>query len=88
MLFKWCNKKIQLSAKQSNNKLVIVIEDDGSGINTADRDRILQRGHRADQNISGHGLGMAIVSDILLMYQGSMEITDSPLGGAKITVSL
>ena len=85
---KWCNNKITLSAEESNNRLVIVIEDDGSGINETDRERILQRGQRADQDISGHGLGMAIVSDILLMYQGSMEITDSQLGGAKITVAL
>ena len=85
---KWCNNKIKLSAEEYNNKLVIVIEDDGSGINQTDRERILQRGQRADQDISGHGLGMAIVSDILLMYQGSMEITDSQLGGAKITVTL
>ena len=86
--FKWCDKKIHLTANENNAKLEFIIEDDGAGIDEADRERILLRGQRADQNISGHGLGMSMVSDILLLYQGSMEISDSPLGGAKISINL
>ena len=85
--FKWCNKKVSVSAKVLSNKTQLVIEDDGAGINKEQRDIIMLRGQRADQNTPGHGLGLAMVNDMLLLYKGSMEITESSLGGAKIIIT-
>ncbi|MDL1867267.1 two-component sensor histidine kinase, partial [Betaproteobacteria bacterium PRO4] len=33
---------------------------------------ILERGARADQSISGHGIGLAIVRDIMQVYEGEL----------------
>ena len=86
--FKWCNKKVSVSAEVLSNKTQLIIEDDGTGINKEQRDLILLRGQRADQNTPGHGLGLAMVSEMLLLYKGSMEITESSLGGAKIIITI
>ena len=86
--YKWSNHQIRLSADFLNNKTRLIIEDDGPGIEQQQRDRILLRGQRADENTPGHGLGMAMVNDMLLLYDGRMEISDSKLGGAKITITL
>ena len=86
--YKWCNSEIHFSASKSGSHMQLIIEDDGPGINQSERERILLRGQRVDQNTPGHGLGMAIVSDMLLLYQGAIEITESPLGGAKIIIEL
>lgn len=86
--FKWCNKKISTSAEQVNEQIQIVIEDDGPGIDEHEKERILLRGQRADQNTPGHGLGLAMVNDILLLYKGTMEIKVSSLGGAKIIIKI
>jgi two-component system sensor histidine kinase PhoQ len=86
--YKWCNKKVTVSAKVTGNKVQLTIEDDGSGINEEARKRILLRGQRADQNTPGQGLGLAIVTDILVLYKGNMEISKSATGGAKITIEL
>lgn len=86
--FKWCRRNICFTASKANKHIQLIIEDDGSGIDKAERERILLRGQRADQGTPGHGLGMAMVSDILLLYEGSMKITESPLGGAKIVIQL
>ena len=86
--YKWCNKSIQFSASRHKQNIELVIEDDGQGIKKEQRERIMLRGQRADQNTPGHGLGMAMINDMLLLYKGSMEITDSPLGGAKITIKI
>lgn len=86
--FKWCNKKVSVSAEVLSNKTQLIIEDDGSGINKEQRDLILLRGQRADQNTPGHGLGLAMVSEMLLLYKGTMEITESSLGGAKIIITI
>ena len=86
--YKWCNKTIHFSASSLNQNIELIIEDDGPGIEEEQRERILLRGQRADQNTPGHGLGMAMINDMLLLYKGSMEITDSSLGGAQITIRL
>ena len=86
--FKWCNKKVSVTAQQINDQALIIIEDDGPGINESEKKRILLRGQRADQNTPGHGLGLAMVNDILLLYKGELKITDSKLGGAKIVIKL
>lgn len=86
--FKWCDGKVNISAMNLSGKTQITIEDDGIGINKEQRDIILLRGKRADQNTPGYGLGLAMVSDMLFLYEGSMQISESILGGAKIIVTL
>jgi len=86
--FKWCHTKVDISAKQINEEIQITIEDDGPGINKNEQERILLRGQRADQDTPGHGLGLAMVNNILLLYKGKMEISESSLGGAKIIITL
>ncbi|MGD8525285.1 MAG: ATP-binding protein [Thioalkalispiraceae bacterium] len=86
--FKWCEHKVYFTARDDKDVIRLVIEDDGPGIAEAERKRILQRGQRADQGTPGHGLGMAMVSDMLLLYQAQLQISDSPLGGTRITILL
>lgn len=86
--YKWCGNTIHFSVIKHNRKIEIIIEDDGPGIEKDQRKRILLRGQRADQNTPGHGLGMAMIHDMLLLYKGSMRITESNLGGAKIVIEI
>jgi two-component system sensor histidine kinase PhoQ len=85
---KAAHEKIQLEIKLSSNNLTMVIEDDGRGIAPALRDDILQRGTRADTYQHGHGIGLAIVRDLVKSYQGTMLIASSEqLKGAKFTLN-
>jgi two-component system sensor histidine kinase PhoQ len=43
---------------------------------------------RGDERVEGHGLGLAIVLEIVSAYNGEINIEDSDLGGARISVSL
>jgi len=86
---KAANKKIQLDINTSTktNSIVIIIQDDGAGIAPAMRKEILQRGTRADTYQHGHGIGLAIVRDLVNSYQGSLLIESSErLKGAKFTL--
>jgi len=86
--FKWTKNRIDISAERKKNKLHIVIMDDGPGISQDQITTLLQRGKRADQNVSGHGIGLSIVSNIIDAYQGELFIEPGPLGGAKFTIIL
>tara|TARA_B110000438_G_C15819936_1_gene653899 strand:+ start:581 stop:1918 length:1338 start_codon:yes stop_codon:yes gene_type:complete len=85
---KAANKEIRLDISQHQDSMTIIIEDDGKGIEPALRESILQRGTRADTYQHGHGIGLAIVRDLVKSYQGTMLIESSEhLKGAKFTLN-
>ena len=43
---------------------------------------------RADESVSGQGIGLAVAREIAASYSGSLEIGDSPLGGARVSILL
>lgn len=81
---KWTRTQVRISALQQGGETVLLVEDDGPGISPDDRSRILRRGERADESAPGHGLGLAIVLDIVELAGGRLEIGDSELGGASM----
>lgn len=82
--FKWCKGQIRLVAEVDAEQVVLVIEDDGAGIDPNQIEQILQRGVRADEAVPGHGIGLAVVRDIVEAYQGQLRIERSSLGGAAM----
>ena len=64
------------------------VEDDGPGIAESEREVLLKRGVRGDERVEGHGLGLAIVLEIVSAYNGEIVIKQSNLGGACISVLL
>jgi two-component system sensor histidine kinase PhoQ len=67
--------------------LEIVVEDDGAGIPEDQVERMLQRGVRGDERVHGHGIGLAIVEDLIKAYRGELKVSRSEsLGGAKFSL--
>jgi two-component system, OmpR family, sensor histidine kinase PhoQ len=92
--FKWCRSRVVLTVSPLAHSegrrpgLVLVVDDDGPGVQEADRARVLERGVRADESTPGHGIGLAVVDDIARLHGGSVVIGRSPLGGARVEVRL
>ncbi|MEQ9641507.1 MAG: HAMP domain-containing sensor histidine kinase [Alphaproteobacteria bacterium] len=68
--------------------LIIEVEDDGPGLAPDEREKALAWGERLDDAPPGSGFGLAIVQDIVALYGGRLELSESALGGLKATVSL
>jgi two-component system sensor histidine kinase PhoQ len=79
-------KQVRVSVLINQNILLIHIEDDGPGIPLDKRERLLERGTRLDSYKEGQGIGMAVVADLVSAYQGQLEIKQSDLGGAKLSL--
>jgi two-component system sensor histidine kinase PhoQ len=92
--FKWCRSRVALhaaplaAAGQRRAGLSLVVEDDGPGIDEAQRERVLERGVRADERTPGHGIGLAVVHDIVRLHGGDLAISRSELGGARVELRL
>ena len=85
---KWASHRVEINAAIEQDRLVIRVDDDGKGIAAAQREAVLRRGVRADQQTPGSGLGLAIVDDLARMYGGQVVLEDSPLGGLRAVLSL
>jgi two-component system sensor histidine kinase PhoQ len=93
--FKWANKRVSLSAEALTPRrarrpgLRLVVADDGPGVPEDEVDVLGHRGVRGDERVQGHGIGLAIVHDLLAAYRGRLTISRSEaLGGACFTVTL
>jgi two-component system sensor histidine kinase PhoQ len=86
--YKAAKSTIILTISQQGDALIMCIEDDGIGIKKQQITQILERGVRADTYDAGHGVGLAIVRDLVASYQGEIHIGNSAaLGGAQFTLS-
>ncbi len=90
--FKYARRRVRIVAGLDERAawrrpgIRLVFEDDGPGIPAADRQRVLERGVRADESTAGQGIGLAAAREVAAAYGGSVSITDSPLGGAAVHV--
>ena len=83
---KWSKGRVTLSLHDESG-LHIDIEDDGPSMTAESQAMVLGRGVRLDEAKEGHGLGLAIVQDIVDAYDGRLEFSQSdPLGGLKVSV--
>jgi len=86
--WKWASTTIKVSVRKTNH-ITIIIEDDGSGVNTESLNELTKRGVRLDESVSGYGFGLAISSDIIRDYEGSILFSRSEiLGGFKTEIQL
>jgi len=83
---------VTVSSRAAGERLRIEVDDDGPGIAPAERERVFDRFHRSDvaraRAAGGAGLGLAIARSIVAAHGGSIEATESPLGGARIGFEL
>ncbi len=92
--FKWTTSSVSVEIQQIIEKdarikgIRISIEDDGPGIDLESVDHVLARGGRADTSTLGHGIGLAVVKDLVDSYLGMLIIGKSGTGGALIEIEI
>jgi signal transduction histidine kinase len=79
--------QVRIQVRVQGSRVSLTVEDSGPGIPEADRPRLFDRFHRANERGPGAGLGLAIGDSIVRSTGGRWHIGDSPLGGALMTVS-
>ncbi|CEI21804.1 two-component sensor [Pseudomonas aeruginosa] len=85
---KWADSEVRLTVAQGEGMVRLKVDDDGPGILPDQRQAVLERGTRLDEQVSGHGLGLGIARDIAEACGGRLSLEDSPLGGLRVSVEL
>ncbi|WEO76600.1 HAMP domain-containing sensor histidine kinase [Cryobacterium sp. SO2] len=82
--------ELEVAVDRRNQRASISVIDHGEGIPPQIRDKIFQRFWRADtsraRETGGSGLGLAIVASIVASHNGSIEVLETPGGGATFRV--
>ena len=85
-------KNIYVSLKKENEKIKIIVDDEGPIIPKEDRDRIFERFYTRSKSRnkqkSGTGLGLSIVKHIVKLYNGSVKLKQNEYGGNSFIVEI
>jgi signal transduction histidine kinase len=79
---KWAKSQIYVSWSDR----VLKIEDDGPGVPDDKLAAIQERGVRLDEKVTGTGLGLGIVRDLVEVYDFDLKLGRSSLGGLSVSI--
>lgn len=85
---KWARRTVLLTAAAEGATLSIIVDDDGPGLTPSQREAALAPGIRLDEATPGSGLGLAVVRDLVELYEGTIELGQSPEGGLRALLRL
>ncbi len=85
---KWARSHVVITSALRDGHIVVIVDDDGPGVETAMRDQVLRRGVRADEAAPGSGFGLAIVRELAELYGGSIALDAAPSGGLRVHLRL
>ncbi len=85
-------EKITVKIVKEKSNILILIDDDGPGIDESEYQNITKPFYKIDKSRSDYkssvGLGLAISSDIIKSHGGDISFDKSELGGLKVIISL
>ncbi len=85
-------KWVGVSAAASGDAVEVRVCDHGPGISEAERERIFEPFYRGEQTrahrVQGTGLGLSLVKNTVERYKGTVQVHNSPGGGAQFIVRL
>jgi len=88
---RYAKSKVAVTVERAGSRTTISVDDDGPGVPPDERDRLFEPFTRLEgsrgRDSGGVGLGLAIVKSVAEWHGGEARISDSPLGGARVSIS-
>lgn len=82
---KWARSRVDVRLYNRSGLLGIEIADDGPGIPADRLEDLLERGARLDTSVEGHGIGLAIVREIVEdAYEGQLSFSTGATGTTAV----
>ncbi|MEP7322237.1 MAG: ATP-binding protein [Saprospiraceae bacterium] len=83
---------VRCKLETPGKEVILTIEDSGPGVKPELRKYIFERFRQGDgassRHFAGTGLGLSIVFEFVSMHRGTIEVSDSELGGALFKIKL
>jgi signal transduction histidine kinase len=92
---KWARSRVAIEvvadpppASSEKARVRIIVDDDGPGLSSAQREQVALRGQRLDETKPGSGLGLSIVVELAGLYGGVLTLGTAPIGGLRAELAL
>ena len=92
---KWAKSRVQIEVvplradgPAGRPSVKLVVDDDGPGLTTTEREQVGDRGLRLDETKPGSGLGLSIVVELAELYGGKLLLDTAPIGGLRAELVL
>jgi two-component system OmpR family sensor kinase len=83
---------VTVAVGTADHAAVVHVRDTGPGLPDEQKARVFERFYRADsarsRTTGGSGLGLSIVAALVSAHRGTVEVTDTPGGGATFSVRI
>lgn len=79
---------VNVSIEQVEDKIVIVIADNGCGIPAEHLPKVKQKFYKANQTVRGSGIGLAVADEIVKLHKGTLTIDSIENVGTTVTITL
>lgn len=82
------NGKISVGVARIQKYAKIIIKDTGKGISQKDLPHIKEKFYKADNNVRGTGIGLAVADEIIKMHSGEINISSEAGIGTTVEIIL
>lgn len=80
------NGRVNVTISEENEKSVIRVQDNGKGISKEEQKKIFEPFYRVDKSrsrsLGGYGIGLSMVSEIMVIHGGAIELEKSDENGS------
>lgn len=80
--------RIEIAVTRDGSDAMVLVRDNGAGIDPRDLDRVFEPFYRGRGNGAGGGLGLALSREIAHRHGGTIEAANRPEGGCEIRLRL
>lgn len=89
---KYAFSKVEVCLSQDSDSFYMIVEDDGAGIKEDQKSKVFELFEQSEQTVlnrqkEGTGIGLYIVKILCEHFNYKIELSDSPLGGARFCIS-
>lgn len=83
---RFAHRRVRVSGSQDALGIALDVEDDGKGLDISAEIALMRGGRLDESGTAHHGLGLAIVRDLVEVTGGEVELGRSPLGGLRVAM--
>ena len=79
---------IRINVKTSKKEAILVVKDNGVGIEDVELERIFEMFYRVSSKVMGSGIGLFIVKEVIAKLKGTIDATSKIGQGSTFTITI